>query len=120
MTDASAANPNPSYTDLDRYQRDAARTLNPSLSSVERTLDAAAGLAEEAGEVLAMIRKHLFQRRPLNRDQLRAELGDALWCLAAVATATEMSLGDVAQQNLAKLHDRYPMGFAPHPGHGAD
>jgi NTP pyrophosphatase (non-canonical NTP hydrolase) len=115
MTSPSDAPLAADQSDFDRYQHDAARTLNPALSHDERTLDAAAGLAEEAGEVLAHIRKHLFQKRPLDRNQLRAELGDALWCLAAVATTMEISLGDVAQSNLAKLHDRYPHGFAPSP-----
>jgi NTP pyrophosphatase (non-canonical NTP hydrolase) len=100
--------------DFDRYQSHAARTLNPDLTQGERTLDAAAGLAEEAGEVLALVRKHYFQHRPLDRDQLRSELGDALWCLSAVATTMEISLGDVAQHNLAKLRDRHPRGFSPH------
>ncbi len=113
MMDASEPRLPPPESDFDHYQRDAARTLNMALSKNERTLDAAAGLAEEAGEVLALVRKHLFQQRPLDRDQLRAELGDALWCLAAIATATEISLGDVARDNVAKLLDRYPKGFAP-------
>ena len=103
----------PRPTNFDQYQIDAARTLNRSLSQNERVLDAAAGLAEEAGEVLALVRKHIFQQRPLDRAQLRAELGDALWCLAAIATTQEISLGDVAQHNLAKLRDRHPRGFPP-------
>lgn len=101
--------------DFDRYQHDAARTLNPALSVGDRSLDAAAGLAEEAGEVLALIRKHAFQQLPLDRDMLTAELGDALWCLAGVATVNGISLGDVARRNIDKLHARHPRGFTP-PG----
>lgn len=95
------------------YQRDAARTLNRSLAVSERALDAAAGLAEEAGEVLAHVRKHVFQRRPLDQPALIEELGDALWCLAALATTLDISLGDVARFNLAKLGQRYPDGLDP-------
>jgi len=43
---------------LDEYQKAAARTLNPRLNDQEKLLDAAAGIAEEAGEVLAHVRKH--------------------------------------------------------------
>jgi len=111
--------PEPQRDDFDQYQQDAARTLNPSLHADDRLLDAAAGLAEEAGEVLALIRKHRFQNRSLDLEKLRSELGDALWCLAAVATATNISLGDVARQNLAKLHQRHPHGFIP-PDRPAD
>lgn len=99
--------------ELDSYQALARRTLNPALDGDERLLDAAAGLAEEAGEVLGRVRKHLFQRRPLDRDGILGELGDALWCLSAVATALDLSLGDVAHANLDKLRRRHPDGFTP-------
>lgn len=98
---------------LDEYQTRAARTLNPALSHGERLLDAAAGLSEEAGEVLGTLRKHLYQQRPLDLAALQEELGDALWCLAAVASTAGFSLGDVAHANLAKLAKRYPQGFTP-------
>ncbi|GMV08913.1 MAG TPA: nucleoside triphosphate pyrophosphohydrolase family protein [Gemmatimonadaceae bacterium] len=97
--------------ELDAYQALARRTLNPALDGQARLLDAAAGLAEEAGEVLGTVRKHLFQQRPLDREALTRELGDALWCLSAVATALDLSLGDVAHGNLEKLERRYPSGF---------
>ena len=98
--------------DLIDYQRAAARTMNPALETPDQLLDAAAGLAEEAGEVLATVRKHRFQQHPLEREQLARELGDALWCLAGTATAAGISLGEVADLNLAKLHSRYPDGFS--------
>lgn len=97
--------------DLDAYQRDAARTINPTLDDQQRLLDAAAGLAEEAGETLAHVRKHVMQGRALDRDALAKELGDALWCLAIVARCLEMPLSVVAARNLEKLRDRHPGGF---------
>jgi NTP pyrophosphatase (non-canonical NTP hydrolase) len=42
---------------------------------------------------------------------LAAELGGALWCLSALATALEVPLGEVATRNLEKLRRRYPDGF---------
>jgi NTP pyrophosphatase (non-canonical NTP hydrolase) len=97
--------------DLDTYQSLAARTRNPALDASQRLLDAAAGLAEEAGEVLGTVRKHLFQQQALDREAVIRELGDALWCVSAVAAALDLSLGEVAQQNLDKLRRRYPDGF---------
>lgn len=99
--------------DLDHYQSLAARTRNAALDQRGQLLDAAAGLAEEAGEVLGTIRKHLFQDRPLDREAITRELGDALWCLSTVAGTLGLSLGDVAHTNLAKLQQRYPDGFSP-------
>jgi NTP pyrophosphatase (non-canonical NTP hydrolase) len=93
---------------LDEYQKAAARTLNPRLNDQEKLLDAAAGIAEEAGEVLAHVRKHLYQGRELNRERLAEELGDVLWCVAAVSTMCKLDLASIAHQNLAKLSARHP------------
>ena len=98
---------------LDSYQRQAARTMNPSLDTERRLMDAAAGLAEEGGEVLGLVRKHLYVGHPLDRERLTRELGDALWCLAALATTLDVPLTAVAEANLAKLRQRYPDGFTP-------
>jgi NTP pyrophosphatase (non-canonical NTP hydrolase) len=97
---------------LDDYQTAAARTLNPRLTDGERMMDAAAGLAEEGGEVLSLVRKHLYQNHPLDRESLAKELGDALWCLAAVAREAGLDLGTVASANLEKLRRRYPEGYS--------
>jgi NTP pyrophosphatase (non-canonical NTP hydrolase) len=93
---------------LDEYQKAAARTLNPRLNDQEKLLDAAAGITEEAGEVLAHVRKHLYQGRELNRERLAEELGDVLWCVAAVATVSGLELGSIARQNQQKLAVRHP------------
>ncbi len=97
---------------LDAYQDAAARTINPALSQEQRLLDAAAGLAEEAGEVLGHVRKHVMQQRVLDRDAVVNELGDALWCVAIVAQTLGVSLSDVARANEEKLRARHPEGFS--------
>jgi NTP pyrophosphatase (non-canonical NTP hydrolase) len=93
---------------FDDYQLEARRTMNHQLSERETLLDAAAGLAEEAGEALAIVRKHVFQQRPLHREQMVEELGDALWCLSATASALDIRLRDIAAQNIQKLRIRHP------------
>ncbi len=96
---------------LDSFQEAAARTVNPALSNEMLLLDAAAGLAEEAGEVLGHVRKHIMQGRVLDRAAVTRELGDALWCLAMAARALGISLSDVARANEEKLRERHPTGF---------
>jgi NTP pyrophosphatase (non-canonical NTP hydrolase) len=96
---------------LDQYQAVAARTINPALNDEQRLLDAAAGLAEEAGEVLSHIRKHVMQARALDRDAVTRELGDALWCLAITAQTLGVPLSEVARVNIEKLRARYPDGM---------
>lgn len=97
---------------LDEYARAAARTINTKLGDRERLMDAAAGLAEEAGEVLGLVRKQMYQSRELSREKLQEELGDALWCLAIVAQSAGLTLEQVAAANLAKLRARHPSGFS--------
>jgi NTP pyrophosphatase (non-canonical NTP hydrolase) len=93
---------------LAEYQTEARRTVRQALTSDQRLLDAAAGLAEEAGEVLSHVRKHLLQGRPLDRDALTLELGDALWCVAITADTLGISLEEVARRNVDKLRARHP------------
>jgi NTP pyrophosphatase (non-canonical NTP hydrolase) len=100
---------------FDEYQGAALRTTNPALTSDERLLDAAAGLAEEAGEVLGLIRKRVFQQRDVAVERLMEELGDVLWCLTTTAAALELSLSDVAEANVRKLARRHPDGFRAEP-----
>jgi NTP pyrophosphatase (non-canonical NTP hydrolase) len=94
--------------DFSTYEKAAARTINPSLGESERLIDAAAGLSEEAGEALSIVRKHLYQGRDLDRDKLEQELGDVLWCLAMTARAAGLSLDAIAATNIAKLQQRHP------------
>jgi NTP pyrophosphatase (non-canonical NTP hydrolase) len=96
---------------LDDYQQAAARTVNASLGPDDRLLDATSGLAEEAGEILAHVRKLRFQQRPLDRDAVLLELGDALWCLSTISTSLGLSLSEVAETNIKKLTQRHPNGF---------
>ncbi len=96
---------------FDEYQQAALRTTNPALGPDERLVDAAAGLAEEAGEVLGLVRKRVFQQRAASREQMVEELGDVLWCLAVTAHSLGIPLSEVASGNEAKLRARHPDGF---------
>ncbi len=97
---------------FEEYQQAAARTVNRRLSEQERLVDAAAGLAEEAGEVLGHVRKHAFMGHALDRERVTRELGDALWCLTMVAASVGATLNEVAASNVEKLRQRYPDGYS--------
>jgi NTP pyrophosphatase (non-canonical NTP hydrolase) len=112
MSDSRTGGPDHAPLTLVEYQRLAARTLNPALPRDQRLLDATAGLAEEAGEALGLVRKHAFMHHELDVVRLVTELGDALWCLTAAAGALGVSLDEVAAVNLAKLRRRYPEGYS--------
>jgi len=117
MTDAAAG---ANRLTFDEYQRAALRTVNPALDPRDRLLDASAGLAEEAAEVLGLVRKRIFQNRDVGTERLVEELGDALWCLAMTAHSLGISLADVAEANQAKLARRHPDGFKTSRGNLGD
>lgn len=72
------------------------------------------GLVNEAGEVAGKIKKVFRDKdgqiNEETRAALKAELGDVLWYLAQVATELDLSLGDIAEANIAKLMDRLERG----------
>jgi NTP pyrophosphatase (non-canonical NTP hydrolase) len=105
---------------LDDYQRTALRTINPTLDDRDRLLDASAGLAEEAAELLGLIRKRVFQGQAVDEARLTEELGDVLWCLAVAADSLGVRLSRVAEANEAKLKLRHPNGFTKPPARGPE
>ena len=96
---------------LEDYETAAARTTNLKLTDTERLMDAAAGLSEESGEILSIVRKHAYQNRSIDKHKLEVELGDALWCLTITARTAGLSLEQIAAVNIAKLRDRFPEGY---------
>ena len=67
------------------------------------------GLAGEAGEVAEKVKKHI-RDGVLNVDDLKKELGDVLWYLAAIASDLGLNLDEVAEANLQKLRSRQARG----------
>jgi NTP pyrophosphatase (non-canonical NTP hydrolase) len=72
----------------------------------------ALGLAGEVGEVCNKIKK--VTRDGLSIDDIRSdlfkELGDVLWYLSALAHDLDISLENLAEQNLEKLQTRQERG----------
>ena len=96
---------------FDTYEREAGRTITPNQDNEERKLNAALGLAGEAGEVVELIKKARFHGKPYDRATMCRELGDVLWYLNQMAFAHDLTLGEIADANVAKLCARYPDGF---------
>ncbi|MBQ8081446.1 MAG: nucleoside triphosphate pyrophosphohydrolase family protein [Clostridia bacterium] len=93
------------------YQRLAMTTLNPALSRKDVLINGVMGLCGEAGEAIDLVKKHLAQGHPLDREALLKELGDVAWYLAETAYALDADLDDVLAANIEKLRRRYPEGF---------
>ena len=93
------------------YQKLAMTTLNPALSKEDTLVNGVMGLCGESGEVIDIVKKHLHQGHPLDKEKLLKELGDIAWYLAEVAYALDTPLDEVLEQNISKLKARYPEGF---------
>ena len=52
-----------------------------------------------------------MQGHDLDKEHLIKELGDIAWYLAEAATAFDVPLETVFQENLDKLRRRFPNGF---------
>ena len=74
-------------------------------------LNGVMGLCGESGEVIDLVKKHLYQGHELDKTKVAEETGDCLWYCALIATAIDMNLGDIMQLNIDKLKRRYPAGF---------
>ena len=94
------------------YQKLAMTTLNPALSKQDVLVNGVMGLCGESGEAIDIVKKHLHQGHPLDKEALIKELGDISWYLAETATALEIDLEEVFSRNIGKLKNRYPEGFS--------
>ncbi len=99
---------------LDQYQAFAARTSGAGGDGTQRLIIAALGLAGEAGEFANLVKKLTAHGHDVPVEELMEELGDVLWYLAEAATSIESSLGDIGENNVQKLRNRYPEGFSSH------
>jgi len=79
----------------------------------ERLLTAAVGMSAEAGEFTEIIKKIIFQGKPVNEENLfhlKRELGDIMWYVSQACMGLEISLDEVMEMNVDKLKARYPGG----------
>jgi len=79
----------------------------------ERMLTAALGLSAEAGEFTEVIKKIMFQGKPVNEENmfhLKRELGDIMWYFMQACMALDVSPEEVIEMNVDKLKARYPGG----------
>ena len=80
---------------------------------VERLLTAALGICAEGGEFTEVVKKIVFQGKPVNEENIfhmKRELGDICWYLAQACMALDTSFDEVIEMNEDKLKARYPGG----------
>ena len=71
------------------------------------------GLSSEGGEFNEIVKKVLFQGKPLNDEvkfHLKRELGDIMWYWISACRALNLDPNEVINENVRKLKSRYPEG----------
>jgi len=94
---------------IERLQElDASTNVNLAL-----LMTASTGLGSEGGEFQEIVKKVLFQGKPLNEDNIfhmKRELGDIAWYWVNACNALGLDPNEVLAENVHKLQDRYPGG----------
>jgi|TARA_B110000879_G_scaffold60943_2_gene85533 NTP pyrophosphatase (non-canonical NTP hydrolase) len=78
-----------------------------------RLLTASCGLGAEAGEFTEIVKKAMFQGKPMSEDNIyhmQRELGDVMWYWMQGCMALKIDPNEVIQMNIDKLKARYPGG----------
>ena len=73
----------------------------------------AMGISSEGGEFAEIVKKALFQGKPLDADtqyHLKRELGDIIWYWINSCRALGLDPNEVIKENVFKLESRYPGG----------
>ena len=71
------------------------------------------GMASEGGEFSEIVKKCIFQGKPLDADTIfhaKRELGDIMWYWVNACRALDLDPKEVLAENVKKLEARYPGG----------
>jgi NTP pyrophosphatase (non-canonical NTP hydrolase) len=71
------------------------------------------GLCSETGELMEIVKKMVFQGKPLTQEShfhMKRELGDVIWYWINMCRALNISPDEVIAENVEKLKSRYPGG----------
>ncbi len=98
------------FDDLLRRINELRNTTNINISLL---MTAGIGLASEGGEFNEIVKKILFQGKPLTEAEvfhMKRELGDIMWYWTNACTALGLDPNEVVAENVNKLESRYPGG----------
>ena len=93
--------------------QDRLRDLNSKEFPTHRALTAALGLSAESGEFTEIIKKIVFQGKPVNQENLfhlKRELGDIMWYFIQACILLDTTPEEIIKMNVDKLKSRYPGG----------
>ena len=81
--------------------------------TIHRLITAALGMGAESGEFTEVVKKIVFQGKPVNEDNIfhmKRELGDIMWYVAQACMSLDTTIDEIIEMNVEKLQARYPGG----------
>jgi NTP pyrophosphatase (non-canonical NTP hydrolase) len=81
--------------------------------NVSLLLTGAVGISAEGGEFMEIVKKCIFQGKPLSEEtqfHAKRELGDIMWYWINSCRALNIDPNEVIAENVRKLEARYPGG----------
>jgi NTP pyrophosphatase (non-canonical NTP hydrolase) len=81
--------------------------------NISLLMTGAVGLASEGGEFSEIVKKCVFQGKPMEDDtifHMKRELGDIMWYWISACRALGLDPNEVVEENVNKLKARYPGG----------
>ena len=81
--------------------------------NVATLLTGAIGIASEGGEFAEIVKKCIFQGKPMDDETVfhaKRELGDIIWYWVNSCRALGLDPNEVIAENVSKLEKRYPGG----------
>ena len=101
----------PAKNDLDVFQEEALRTMRSDLPYELVCSNMCMGLAGETGETIDIFKKHIYQGKELDINDVIEEIGDILWYVANLCNVNKITMRECIESNIEKLRKRYPNGF---------
>jgi len=84
-----------------------------NLANISLLMTGASGLSSEGGEFNEIVKKIVFQGKPLDEASIfhmKRELGDIIWYWTNACKALGLDPNEVIEENVKKLENRYPGG----------
>ena len=102
----------PAKNDLDVFQEEALRSMRNDLPYEAICSNMCMGLSGETGETVDIFKKHIYQGKDLDINDVIEEIGDILWYIANLCNVNKITMKECMESNVEKLRKRYPNGFS--------
>jgi NTP pyrophosphatase (non-canonical NTP hydrolase) len=95
-------------TDHDDYAPVVERIANEETAKLMHYL---LGVGSESGELQNALKRYIAYAKPVDKVNVKEELGDVLWYMARICSLFEWTLEEVMELNINKLEIRFPEKF---------